>query len=153
MCSSREDFDGFESVTGDIGEMLAGQPAFVEEMRGDAEAMIRQPPILTWLVRAAVAPDATRNPPHVPPTYVGRVPRSRRCHGFADPATAIPPDAPPGVPAVARTGGSAPGCRARRSASGECIECKPCCDVRLSETQTCRAPSGFAAAPSGRSGA
>ena len=42
MCSSREDFDGLESVTGDIGEVLARQPAFVEEMSGNAEAMIRQ---------------------------------------------------------------------------------------------------------------
>ena len=41
VCSSREDFNGLESVTGDIGQMLACQPASVEEMRGDAEAVIR----------------------------------------------------------------------------------------------------------------
>jgi len=63
MCSSREDFYGLESVAGDIGQMLARQPAFVEEMCGDAEAVIRQPPILSWRVRVAMAPEATRDSP------------------------------------------------------------------------------------------
>jgi len=43
MRSGREDFDRLESVAGDIGQMLACQPAFVEEMSGDAEPGIRQP--------------------------------------------------------------------------------------------------------------
>src|SRR5262245_20425619 len=118
MCSSCEDFDGLESVTGDIGQMLACQPAFVEEMSGDAEAVIRQPPILSWRLQAAVAP-----------------------------AIAIPSDVPPAVPAVAQTGDISPGWPGRRSASAECTECKPCSDVTWSGSQRCRALSGFAAAP------
>ena len=42
MCSGREDFNGLEPVAGDVGQVLARQPAFVEQMCGDAEAVVRQ---------------------------------------------------------------------------------------------------------------
>jgi hypothetical protein len=47
MRSSREDLDGPESVAGDIDQVLARQPAFVKEMCGDSEAVVRQPPIIS----------------------------------------------------------------------------------------------------------
>ena len=42
VCAGREDFNGLEPVAGDVGQVLARQPAFVEQMCGDAEAVVRQ---------------------------------------------------------------------------------------------------------------
>jgi hypothetical protein len=52
MRPSGEDLDGFESVAGNVGQVLARQTAFVEEMSGDAEAVVRQPLMISgsWLL-------------------------------------------------------------------------------------------------------
>src|SRR3979409_612716 len=47
MRTGGEHLDGLEAVPGDVGKLLAGQPPFMEQMRGDAKALVGQTSILT----------------------------------------------------------------------------------------------------------
>ncbi len=46
MGARGEHLDRLEAVPGDIGKVLAGQPRFMEQMRGDAKALVGQTSIL-----------------------------------------------------------------------------------------------------------
>src|SRR2546423_9720350 len=52
----REYLDGIKAVGGNVDKMLAAQPRLVEQVRGDAEAVVRQPLIIA--TRRGVRPAA-----------------------------------------------------------------------------------------------